>query len=195
MINPPRNTNARTHTPPHVGAAGIGSISRDTGVATANLPGNQGSIAASHLSAEVLLSAGILSASESQSQASSRNPKCTGRGRLSPRWNASGRLPPRWVLSASGRNPDVPTVLLSHRPEAFARAAARGVDLQLSGHTHAGQIPPLDLLVWLFYPYSYGYGERGDARIYTTCGTGTWGPRMRLFSRNEFVRITLMPAG
>ncbi len=92
-----------------------------------------------------------------------------------------------------GRRPDVPTVLLSHRPEVFARAAARGVDLQLSGHTHAGQIPPLDLLVWLFYPYSYGYAERGAARIYTSCGTGTWGPRMRLFSRNEIVRITLGP--
>lgn len=94
-----------------------------------------------------------------------------------------------------GRSPDLPTVLLSHRPEVFARAAARGIALQLSGHTHAGQIPPLDLLVSLFYPYSYGYAERGSARIYTSCGTGTWGPRMRLFSRNEIVRITLVAAG
>lgn len=99
---------------------------------------------------------------------------------------------PNLDLALAGRDPSLPVVLLSHRPESFERRAAKGVDLQLSGHTHAGQIPPLDLLVWLFYPYSFGYFEHGAAGIYTSCGTGTWGPPMRLFSRNEIVRITLM---
>ncbi len=99
---------------------------------------------------------------------------------------------PNLDLALAGRDPALPVVLLSHRPESFERRAAKGVDLQLSGHTHAGQIPPLDLLIWLFYPYSYGYREHGTAAIYTSCGTGTWGPPMRLFSRNEIVRITLV---
>jgi predicted MPP superfamily phosphohydrolase len=92
----------------------------------------------------------------------------------------------------AGRDPGRPTILLSHRPDGFDRAAGQHVDLQLSGHTHAGQIPPMDLIVWLIYPYSYGYHERSDSRIYVSCGTGTWGPPMRLFSRNEIVRFTLV---
>ncbi len=91
-----------------------------------------------------------------------------------------------------GRDRGRPTLLLAHRPEGFERAARKGIDLQLSGHTHAGQIPPLDLLIWLIYPHSYGYFEDAGSRIYTTSGTGTWGPPMRLFSRNEIVRLTLV---
>ena len=92
----------------------------------------------------------------------------------------------------AGSDPSLPVILLSHRPDTFDRAARRQVDLQLSGHAHAGQIPPIDLLVWLIYPYSFGHYEKGASRIYTTSGTGTWGPPMRLFSRNEIVRITLV---
>lgn len=99
---------------------------------------------------------------------------------------------PNLDLALAGRDPALPVVLLAHRPESFERHAARGVDLQLSGHTHAGQIPPLDLLVWLLNAYSYGYREYGAAAIYTSCGTSTWGPPMRLFSHNEIVRITLV---
>lgn len=99
---------------------------------------------------------------------------------------------PNLDLALAGRDPALPLVLLSHRPESFERYAARGVDLQLSGHTHAGQVPPLDLFIWLFYRYAHGYHAHGAAAIYTSWGTGTWGPPMRLFSRNEIVRITLV---
>lgn len=84
-----------------------------------------------------------------------------------------------------------PIVLASHRPGVFDKAAAAGVDLTLSGHTHWGQIPPVDLFVKLFERYSMGYYRKGDAAIYTTSGTGTWGPPMRLFSRSEIVKIVL----
>ena len=90
-----------------------------------------------------------------------------------------------------GLDPQKPTILLYHRPALFARAARWGVDLQLSGHTHAGQLPPMDFLVWLIYKYPWGLYRRGDSYIYTTCGTGTWGPPMRLFSRSEIVKIVL----
>lgn len=92
----------------------------------------------------------------------------------------------------SGYDPGLPIILLSHRPSGFDRAVRKKVDLQLSGHSHAGQIPPMDLFLWLTYTYPFGYYENGQSRIYTTCGTGTWGPPMRLFSRNEIVKFTLV---
>jgi predicted MPP superfamily phosphohydrolase len=88
--------------------------------------------------------------------------------------------------------PGVPGILLYHRPEGFAKAAQRGIDLQLSGHTHAGQIPPMDLLVWLIYKYPTGLHRLGSSHIYTSAGTGTWGPPMRFLSRSEIVQLTLV---
>lgn len=85
-----------------------------------------------------------------------------------------------------------PAILLYHRPDNFAAAAAKGVDLQLCGHTHGGQIPPMDLLVWLYYKYPAGLFKKGDSFIYTSYGTGYWGPPMRFLSRNEIVKITLI---
>lgn len=84
-----------------------------------------------------------------------------------------------------------PIILLSHRPDIFDEAVAEGIDLTLSGHTHWGQIPPVDIIVKLFQKYSVGFYRKGDSAIYTTSGTGTWGPPMRLFSRNEIVKIVL----
>ncbi len=78
-------------------------------------------------------------------------------------------------------------ILLNHRPYFFKEAVAGGIDLQLSGHTHAGQIPPMYLLVFLSYRYPYGLYKRENSFIYTTSGTGYWGPAMRLFSANEAV--------
>ena len=89
-------------------------------------------------------------------------------------------------------DPAVPKILLYHRPEGFAKAVKMGIDLQLSGHTHAGQIPPLDLLVWLIYKYPAGFYRLGASHIYTSAGTGTWGPPMRFLSRSEIVHLTLV---
>jgi predicted MPP superfamily phosphohydrolase len=88
-----------------------------------------------------------------------------------------------------------PVILLYHRPAGFDKAVEKGVDLQLSGHTHAGQIPPMDLLVWLYYKYPYGLYKRDGSFIYTTSGTGYWGPSMRFSSRCEIVRFRLISDG
>ncbi|MDQ1350816.1 MAG: Metallophos protein [Acidobacteriota bacterium] len=85
-----------------------------------------------------------------------------------------------------------PIILLYHRPDNFAAAVKQGVDLQLCGHTHGGQIPPMDLLVWLYYKYPAGLFRKNDSFIYTSYGTGYWGPPMRFLSRNEIVKITLV---
>ena len=84
-------------------------------------------------------------------------------------------------------------ILLAHKPEKFPEAVAKGVDLQLSGHTHAGQIPPMNFLVPLVFKYKSGLYQLESSYIHTSPGTSTWGPPMRLFSRNEITRITLKP--
>ncbi len=90
-------------------------------------------------------------------------------------------------------NPNEFIILLNHPPISFKEALSKGVDLQLSGHTHNGQIPPLEFLTWLAFKYSYGLFKLNSSYIYTTSGTGTWGPPMRVFSRSEIVLIQLAP--
>lgn len=88
-------------------------------------------------------------------------------------------------------NPQRFTIFLSHKPRYFESAVSAGVDLQLSGHTHAGQIPPMDLIIFLTFKYPYGLYRLRDSFLYTTSGTGVWGPPMRLTSSSEIVKITL----
>ncbi len=82
-------------------------------------------------------------------------------------------------------------ILLSHQPVGFKEAVELGVDLQLSGHTHNGQILPLNLMINIFYRYAYGLYKYKTGHIYTTSGTGTWGPPMRLFSNCEVVKLII----
>ena len=78
-------------------------------------------------------------------------------------------------------------ILIGHRPYGIEKNGVRGIDLQMAGHTHAGQIPPMDLLVQLIYKYPHGLYRSGNSFIYTTSGTGIWGPPMRFLSRSEIV--------
>jgi predicted MPP superfamily phosphohydrolase len=89
----------------------------------------------------------------------------------------------------------LPVVLLAHDPTTFHRASARGVDLQLSGHTHGGQIWPFRYLVRLAMPWVAGLYRRGDATLYVSRGTGFWGPPMRLGAPAEITEIVLRAAG
>ena len=82
--------------------------------------------------------------------------------------------------AVTGRPPGV-TILLSHTPWQTEKAAAAGVDLMLSAHTHGGQIWPLDYLIRLSYPLLEGQYEVDGMQIIVCRGTGTWGPRMRLW--------------
>jgi predicted MPP superfamily phosphohydrolase len=83
------------------------------------------------------------------------------------------------------------TLFLSHTPWQAERAAAAGAGLMLSGHTHAGQIWPFGWLVRLNYPLLAGRYEVAGMTVIVGRGTGTWGPRMRLWRPGEIVRITL----
>jgi predicted MPP superfamily phosphohydrolase len=76
-------------------------------------------------------------------------------------------------------------LLLYHRPRGLKAAAAAGVDLMISGHTHNGQIVPFNLVVRQVFEQAVGLFSEGLTRLYVSPGTGTWGPVMRLGSRGE----------
>jgi hypothetical protein len=90
-----------------------------------------------------------------------------------------------------GRDPSRECVLLAHQPRAIHEAARLGVGLQLSGHTHGGQIWPWGYLVRLQQPYVVGFAREGRTQLYVSPGTGYWGPPMRLGTRSEITRIVL----
>ena len=96
-----------------------------------------------------------------------------------------------FLSRALSEKPPGATILLSHSPWEADRAAGAGVGLMLSGHTHAGQIWPFGYLVRRVYPLFHGLYEINGMKAIVCRGTGTWGPRMRLWQPGEILRITL----
>ena len=95
------------------------------------------------------------------------------------------------VEQALAGRPSGATLLLSHTPWQAEVAAERGAALMLCGHTHGGQIWPLGYLVRTRYPLVDGRYEVGGMTVLVCRGTGTWGPRMRLWRPGEIMRVTL----
>ena len=93
-----------------------------------------------------------------------------------------------------GRDESRACVLLAHQPKGIALADVLGVDLQLSGHTHGGQMIPWNFLVRLQQPFVAGLHKLARAQIYVSCGTGYWGPPMRVGAPAEITEIELVPA-
>lgn len=92
----------------------------------------------------------------------------------------------------AGADPDAPVLLLSHQPRQVSLAVAAGVDLQLSGHTHAGQIWPFHLIVRAEQGFRRGLRRPGGrTQLYTSGGTGFWGPPFRVFAPSEISLLIL----
>ncbi|AKT43951.1 metallophosphoesterase [Chondromyces crocatus] len=91
----------------------------------------------------------------------------------------------------AGRDPSREVVLLAHQPKQVVQAAAMGVGLQLSGHTHGGQIFPWGYFVRLDQPHLEGLERRGETQIYVSRGTGYWGPPMRVGAPPEISLVEL----
>ncbi len=102
--------------------------------------------------------------------------------------NGHGADLPRAVL---GRDTTRELVLLAHQPKAVVDAQEHGVGLQLSGHTHGGQLWPFNWLVKLQQPVVAGLEMIGKTWVYVSCGTGYWGPPMRLGAPAEVTQIVL----
>jgi predicted MPP superfamily phosphohydrolase len=93
--------------------------------------------------------------------------------------------------AVAGRDESRALVLLAHQPRAVFEAVKHGVGLQLSGHTHGGQIWPWNLLVRLQQPVVSGLARFGETQVYVSNGTGYWGPPMRLAAPAEITRVRL----
>jgi predicted MPP superfamily phosphohydrolase len=113
-------------------------------------------------------------------------------GRLdrdSKRFYGSERLPLDELMK--GIDHSKPIILLDHQPFHLDETVKNGVDLQLSGHTHNGQLWPLNYLTRKMYELSYGYKKKGNSQIIVSSGFGLWGPRIRLGSRSEVLLINI----
>lgn len=99
--------------------------------------------------------------------------------------------PPDYDRALAGVNPGGPAILLAHQPVQVTEAADRGVDLQLSGHTHGGQMWPFHYAVELAQPSLAGLSQVRDTQLYVTRGAGFWGPPVRVGAPPDISVLTL----
>ncbi|MEV4107738.1 metallophosphoesterase [Nonomuraea sp. NPDC049695] len=98
---------------------------------------------------------------------------------------------PDFDKALGGRDTSRSTVLLAHQPIQVEQAARHGVDLQLSGHTHGGQIAPFNLVVGLQQPVVSGLATVDGVQVYVTRGAGFWGPPVRVGAPPEITMLEL----
>ncbi|MEV7626361.1 metallophosphoesterase [Actinoplanes sp. NPDC089786] len=100
------------------------------------------------------------------------------------------------TAALAGADPALPILLLAHQPQMIGGAVEHGVDLQISGHTHGGQIWPFHYLVRTDQPSLQGLTRHGErTQLYTSRGTGFWGPPFRVFAPSEITVLTLRSEG
>jgi predicted MPP superfamily phosphohydrolase len=106
--------------------------------------------------------------------------------------DARGEEQFRTILQKIGTDPTKPSILLKHTPFHLQVARDQGISVQLSGHTHQGQVFLFRFITHrVYHGYDYGLKWFGDLLVYTSSGAGTWGPPMRLDTKPEIVAITL----
>lgn len=101
--------------------------------------------------------------------------------------------PPRLDLPAlmEGVDTSLPVILLDHQPFRLDEALDAGVDLQLSGHTHLGQLFPYNLITRIIFETDWGYLRKEGLQVIVSCGFGTWGPPIRVGNKPEIVEIMI----
>jgi predicted MPP superfamily phosphohydrolase len=96
------------------------------------------------------------------------------------------------AAALAGADESLPILLLAHQPQQVTGAVAHGIDLQISGHTHGGQMWPFHYLVRIDQPVLQGLSRHGErTQLYTSRGTGFWGPPFRIFAPSEITLLTL----
>ncbi|MBI5731197.1 MAG: metallophosphoesterase [Ignavibacteriales bacterium] len=91
----------------------------------------------------------------------------------------------------TGIDKSFPVILMDHQPFKLNEALENEIDLQISGHTHYGQLWPLNFIIEKFYELSWGYGINGNTHYYVSCGVGGWGPPVRTGSRPEIINFKI----
>ena len=86
---------------------------------------------------------------------------------------------------------DLYSIVLDHQPYNLDRAEAAGVDFQLSGHTHRGQVWPISWITDRIYECSWGSCQRGNTQFYISSGIGIWGGKFRIGTQSEYVVATI----
>jgi hypothetical protein len=99
------------------------------------------------------------------------------------------RKPLNELLTGTDRN--YPIILMDHTPFGLDEAMNNNIDLQLSGHTHHGQIFPANFITKKVYELSWGYLKKGNTQYYVSCGVGTWGPPVKIGSPSEIVHLNI----
>jgi predicted MPP superfamily phosphohydrolase len=91
----------------------------------------------------------------------------------------------------AGIDHTLPIILLDHQPTNLQDAVTQGVDLQLSGHTHLGQLFPNSLITRKLYEVDWGYIQKDNLQAIVSCGIGTWGPPIRIGNSPEIINLTI----
>ncbi|MHB8126670.1 MAG: metallophosphoesterase [Desulfitobacteriaceae bacterium] len=91
----------------------------------------------------------------------------------------------------NGVDKNLPIIVLDHQPVQLAEPQTLGVDLQLSGHTHQGQLFPIQFIIRKIFEDGYGYLRKDNLQLIVSSGYGTWGPPMRVGNKPEIVDITV----
>lgn len=110
-----------------------------------------------------------------------------------PRFSGKGRKAVNEIMQ--GVDMTRPVIMLDHQPFDLDEKEQAGVDLTLSGHTHHGQIWPLNYITKAIYEVSWGYKLKGNMHVYVSSGVGGWGPPVRLGNRPEIVFLTIKFTG
>lgn len=90
-----------------------------------------------------------------------------------------------------GTNPETPRILMDHQPKNLFEAEDNGIDVQFSGHTHNGQLWPLNYIVDQVFELARWYKQKGKTHIFVSSGVGTWWPPVRTNSRPEILLVTI----
>jgi predicted MPP superfamily phosphohydrolase len=111
-----------------------------------------------------------------------RNDHSSGRGGITPK---------RLTELLSGIDPAKPVIVMNHQPFNLQEAADANIDLHLSGHTHHGQMWPINYITKAIFELSWGYLKKGNTNFYVSSGYGSWGPSVRVGNRPEVVVFKL----
>jgi predicted MPP superfamily phosphohydrolase len=106
-------------------------------------------------------------------------------------WSGTGEFAPDYDAAVEGVAASTFQIVLAHQPRAASRLAGRGVDLQVSGHTHGGQLWPFRALVLLQQPMVDGQAVIDGVPVITSRGAGAWGPSVRVGADPEIPVLTM----